>query len=526
MAAFLPSDILIQVFHLIPHPELHWHRYGLIDVSAVNKAWRVAAIQSASLWTHIRTETRRDRRLLQLFLERSRAAPLGVQLDLFCNEYGNIDADTTPGERAVVVQALLPHVQRIRKLYIRHQTLEPSSEDRETVLLLVDAGLEFSALVEYTHQRVGDEDLPEDDTLLNFTAPNLTKLSFDGVLPRDWSTLFTPQIVQLNINANGTPLDIGLIGTIFQRCHSLASLTLQTEFNGEHPLLSPPGPNWAFSPPSSLRALDLQMIMHDLLIALSLFPDTSSLHSVTVCDDQGFTRKALGRKNPPPIFMHMLRELDPIIAFEVHSDQNVLLRDAVGRTRRFEVAAEDDQCCEPAALWGALVARCAAHRTVRTLLGATSAWGWLAQVLERQQPEGGCIALQIVLDAFGDRFPGDAPPLTIGPLRALKLLPCPGEQRPQCTAEAVQQVLSLVHTNRRGIVVCLGEMTLKGVPPRTYVAEYQRLLGSLTGMWAPCTHCAARAEEIDRMERWCVYCRNGDEAMKKRCDDNWHRGWP
>ncbi|KAJ7630055.1 hypothetical protein DFH06DRAFT_1480140 [Mycena polygramma] len=529
MAAFLPSDVLIQVFRLIPHPELYWHRYGLIDVSAVSRAWRAAAIQSASLWTRIRTETRRDRRLLQLLLERSRAAPLDVHLDLFCNEYGNVDADTTAGQRAEVVQALLPHVQRIQKLYIRHQTLEPGSEDRETVLRLVDAGLEFTLLVEYNHQRVGDEDCPEDDTLLNFTAPNLTKLSLDGVLPREWSTLLAPKLVQLNINANGTPLNIDLLGTIFQQCHSLASLTLQTEFNGEHPLFSPPGPNWAFSPPGSLRTLDLQMTMPDLLTVLALFSDTSILHSLTVCDDQGFTPKALARKKPPPILMHMLHGLDPIIAFEVHSDQHVLLRDAPGRTRRFEVAAEDDQCCEPAALWGALVLRCAAHRTVRTFFGATSAWGWLARTLERRQPdppEGEGVELQIVLDAFGDRFPGDAPPLTVAALRTLKLLPRPGDLRPKCTAEAVQQVLSLVRTHRRGVVVCLGEMTLRGVPPRTYVAEYQRLADSLAGMWAQCAHCAARAEEIGRMGRWCVYCRAGDEGMKERCDDNWHRGWP
>ncbi|KAJ7346413.1 hypothetical protein DFH08DRAFT_871125 [Mycena albidolilacea] len=530
MAGSLPPDVLIEVFRLIPHPELYWHRYGLLDVTGVNKTWRSAALESGSLWSCIRTENRRDLSLLPLLLERSRISPLDVRLDLFCNQYGNPSGDTTPRERAEVVQALLPHIRRIQKLYIRHQMLEPDSEDMETILRLVGAGLEFTILTEYTHKCVGDDDDSAESATLNFTASNLLKASLDGVCPREWSTFLAPTLVELHIAS----IDMDVLGTAFQRCQSLTSLRLHNAFEEAGPL-SHPGP---LTPPPSIRTLDLHMSMPEIIAVLKLFSTSPTLHSITICDDQGLTARELGRKKPHPILTHMLRGLAPLTAFEVYGDQDVILRDAAGRTRRFQVEAEDDPCYETGALWAFLAARYDAHHTVRTILGATTAWGSLAPALELHQPEppvDSGVELQIILDdyrSFQESCEaGDTPPLHLAVLSKVTLQPPVGVLKPRCSVEAVLQMLSMVRSERHGVVVCLGELSLKDVTPRSYVAKYQTLADGLTGvgpagMWLPCAHCVARAGEIQNYARWCVHCRMGDDERKERCDNNWHRGWP
>ncbi|KAJ7889884.1 hypothetical protein B0H14DRAFT_3855628, partial [Mycena olivaceomarginata] len=483
--ACLPPDILIEVFHLIPHPEIYWHRYGLLDVAAVNKAWRTAALESSSLWSCIRTETRRDLLLLPLLLERSRTSPLDVRLDFFCDEYGNPSEDTTPSKRAEVVQALLPHVRRIQKLCIRHQMLEPDSKDMGTISRLVDAGLEFAILTEYTHE----------------SLEAFSKASLDGVCPREWSKFLAPTLVDLHI----TSIDLDTLGTIFQQYTPGP--------------LSNPGP---LTPPPSIRTLDLQMSMPELVAVLNLFSTSPTLHSLTICDDQGLTARQLKRKQPHPILTHMLRGLGPLTAFEVYGDQDVVLRDAAGRARRFHVAAEDDPCYDTGALWAFLVARHDAHHTVRTILGTTVAWRSLASALERRQPEppadsGSGVELQIILDHYGVIPTDDDNPIHLAALSKLTLQP-PGGVR--SNVAAVLQPVSMVRSERRGVVVCLGVLMLEGVAPRGYVAEYQKFVDGLKGvgpegMWLPCAHCVARAEEIQDRGRWCVHCRMGDEAMKE-----------
>ncbi|KAJ6561603.1 hypothetical protein B0H19DRAFT_1233572 [Mycena capillaripes] len=505
MAGCLPHDVLIEIFRLIPHPEIYWHRYGLIDVTGVNKTWRTAALESSSLWSCIRTENRRDRSLLPLLLERSRTSPLNVRLDLFCNEYGNPSADTTPTERAEVVEALLPHVRRIEKLYIRHQMLEPESEDMQTILCLVGAGLEFSILTEYTHECLGDDD-SDDTATLNFTAPNLLKASFDGVCPLEWSTLLAPTLVELHI----TSIDMDALRTIFQQCRSLTSLKLHNGFEEEDGPLSHPG---LLTPPPSIRTLDLQMSMPEIIAVLQLFSTSPPLHSITICDDQGLSARKLGRKKPHPILTHMLRGLASLTAFEAHGDQDVILHDAAGRTRRFQVEAEDDPCYETGAFWTFLATRHDAHRTVRTILSTTATWRSLAPALERhplEPPEDCGVELQIILDnyrSFQESCEaGDTPPIHLAALSTLTLR---GAERPRCSVDAILQVVSMVRSERRGVIVCLGELSLEGVPPRRYAAEYQTLMDGLTGlgptgMWLPCAHCIARAEAIQNYMR-CIF---------------------
>jgi hypothetical protein len=277
------------------------------------------------------------------------------------------------------------------------------------------------------------------------------------------------------------------------------------------------------------------MTMPEIIAVLKLFSTSPTLHSITICDDQGLTARELGRKKPHPILTHMLRGLAPLTAFEVYGDQDVILCDAAGRTRSFEVEAEDDPCYETGALWAFLAAHYDAHYTVRTIVGATTTWGSLAPALERHQPEppvDSGVELQVILNdyrSFQESCEaGDTPPLHLAALSKLTLQPPVGVLRPRCSVEAVLQMLSMVRSERRGVVVCLGELALKDVTPRSYVAEYKTLADGLTGvgpagMWLPCAHCVARAGEIQNYARWCVHCRMGDDETKERCDNNWHR---
>ncbi|KAJ7145658.1 hypothetical protein C8R44DRAFT_755655 [Mycena epipterygia] len=522
MAGSLPADVLVELFRLIPQPEQSYDPYySLFDAAGVNRNWRTAATECGPLWSCIRTKERRDRRLLPLLLERSGTSPLDVRLDLHY-----------PGERAAVIHALLPHVGRIQKLYIRHLTLQPDSQDTETILQLVDAGLEFTLLTEYIHEHKEDDFEPsaESDTPLNFTAPKLLAACIDGTRPRTWSTFLARTLVELDISSQGTPLDLDLLALIFQQCGALVSLTLSKGLYETHAPLLPPGPHRHFIPPPSLSALDLHMPMPDILAILGLFSGNATLESITVCDGEGLRKMTLPDKSTQPILEHMLRGLSSVVAFEVHSDQDVVIRDADSRTRRFRVEAEDDECYETGALWSFLVARFDAQRTVRTLLGTTAAWNWLARPLElhpMDPPADNTVELQIILN-YNTQFQefcdsGYYPPLNIAALKMVTLQST--EFSVKCSVEAVLQMLRMVRSARRGVVVCLGELALDGVPPRRYVAEYKKFANSLegvgpAGMWLPCAHCVARAEEIQGRGR----C--DDEKLREFCDNRWHRGWP
>lgn len=316
MAGSLPADVLIELFRQLPPQNQYWDRFGILDVAGVNKTWRIAAFGCGTLWSTIHTEWRRHRRLMPLFLERSGAAPLDVRLGLFCSEYGNPPSDTTPQERAAVVQALLPHAHRIQKLYIRHRTLEAESEDAVTILQLVDAGLEFPLLTEYIHERKGPDFQPdaEDDTPLDFTAPNLLTLSVNGTRPRAWPTLLAPLLVELEIISKGTPLDMNLLATIFGQCRALTFLKLRKGFYHTHAPLVYPGPHQRFIPPPSLRALDLYMPMPEILAVLDLIPHGAILDSITVCDGEGLRKIMLTATEPQPLLPYMLRGLAPLTA--------------------------------------------------------------------------------------------------------------------------------------------------------------------------------------------------------------------
>ncbi|KAJ7325842.1 hypothetical protein DFH08DRAFT_968488 [Mycena albidolilacea] len=197
--------------------------------------------------------------------------------------------DVTPEERAALVQTLLSHVHRIRKLFIRHGILEPEGEDETTILRLFNAGLEFTALEENTHEHRGQgfQPSPESDMPLNLTAPKLRSLSIDGIRPRAWSTLVLRSLVELDIVSKGTPFDMNLLSMIFQQCRGLASLKLRREFFHNHVALAAPAPHPRFVPPLSLRALDLYMPMSEILTVLSLLSSGSPLPAITICDEDG-----------------------------------------------------------------------------------------------------------------------------------------------------------------------------------------------------------------------------------------------
>ncbi|KAJ6587523.1 hypothetical protein DFH09DRAFT_1427593 [Mycena vulgaris] len=162
---------------------------------------------------------------------------------------------------------------------------------------------------------------------------------------------------------------------------------------------------------------------------------------------------------------------------------------AHGADARFRVYAEDDECYETGALWNLLVLRNAAHHTVHTLLGTTSAWKWLPRAVGRHQPPDPAddlrgVELQLIVERDPAQFQefcdsGYRQPLHVAALRKLTL-------RPQLTiglvftVAGVLQVLPMVCSERYGIVVCLGEPVLN-VPPRRYREEHRELADGLAG---------------------------------------------
>jgi hypothetical protein len=415
-----------------------------------------------------------------------------------------------------------------------------------TILKLVDAGLEFTTLREYTHEHMGQIFRPsaESDSPLSLTAPNLCALSLNGTRPGAWPTLLARTLVELDITAKGTPLDMDLIATIFQQCRALTSLTLRKAFHSRHSPLSSPVSHPRFVPPPSLHVLDLHMPMPEILAILRLFAHAPPLHSITVYDDKGLRPRDGQTTFAPtdhPILEHMIAGLAPLVAFEVHSDQEVILQDVSGWTRCFRVDAEDGACLDTRALWVFLVARCGARWTVRMLLGMMKAWSWLTRAfagaprpdLHPPGPRGG-LELRICVDpSTRAQFP-----LTLPMLRKLTLHPAKYANGVNISVEGVLVLLSMARTCAGSVVVCLGEVPLD-IPLRWYVTEFAKLsveikragAGASVGptrdsMWVPCAHCAKRAEAIGDLGRWCVHCRTngGNEGFAEWCDDRWHRG--
>ncbi|KAF7334955.1 hypothetical protein MVEN_02245400 [Mycena venus] len=259
MATFLPTDVLLELFRQLPQPET-WFVHGLFDIAGVNKAWRTAALGCVTLWSCTHRKSARSSSAAPAARTQRSDAPRCTP-GLVLQHLQECAKDTTPQERAAIVQTLLSHVHRIQKFYIRHITLKPGSVDEAMILQLVDAGLEFTILRDYAHEHMGPDfqRSAEFDTPLNLTAPNLFSLSIHGTRPRAWATLLPRTLVEININSKGTPLNMDLPATIFQQCRSLKSLTLRKGFHHTHAPLSPPASHPRFIPPASLQALDLHM---------------------------------------------------------------------------------------------------------------------------------------------------------------------------------------------------------------------------------------------------------------------------
>ncbi|KAJ7181559.1 hypothetical protein C8R43DRAFT_1116925 [Mycena crocata] len=262
--------------------------------------------------------------------------------------------------------------------------------------------------------------------------------------------------------------------------------------------------------------------------------------------DMDFLATVFQQCRPQPIVGHMLRGLAPLVSFEVYTDQDIVLRESLGRIRRFRVDDDDDNCYETGALWDFLVRRYDAQRTVRKFRSTTKAWSWITRVFERHQPElptpesefdsaTADIELHIIPSYFAEDFQKYChQELHVAGLAKLLLEPVPelGHYQSLFTsAEPLLHILRQVSSARRGVIVCLGELRLPDVPRRRYVAEYAAFAEALANirpaeMWVPCAHCESRAKEFQNLRLWCIHCGDADnEVWRDICDDRWHTAW-
>ncbi|KAJ7843934.1 hypothetical protein B0H13DRAFT_1909173 [Mycena leptocephala] len=263
-----------------------------------------------------------------------------------------------------------------------------------------------------------------------------------GIAPMDttpgtrlhaWPTLLARTLVELDITAKGTPLDMDLIATIFQQCCALT-----------HSPLSSPVSHPRFVPPPSLRVLDLHMPMPDILAILRLFAHAPPLHSITVCDDKGLRPRdgqTMFAPTDHPILEYM-------IAGSHHSSplKCTPTRRPSCRTSR-----------------GGRGASASTPRMARVWTRARS--GFSSSRAAAHAGRGG-LELRICVDPNARaQFP-----LTLPTLRKLTLHPAKYTNSVNISIKGVLVLLSMARTHAGSVVVCLGEVLLD-VPPHRALAR-------------------------------------------------------
>ncbi|KAJ7739022.1 mitochondrial distribution and morphology proteins-domain-containing protein [Mycena maculata] len=151
----------------------------------------------------------------------------------------------------------------------------------------------------------------DSDTPLNFTAPHLHTASLDGACPRAWSRFLALVLVELYIAMKWT------------------------EFHEAKTLLTPGPGSRAIPRPHSKCKTRTCPCPRSSPCSTSSPPARPCTWSPSATTPGSDTWSAPTRpRSPSP----------PLLVFEVHGDQDVRLRDAAGRTRRFCVEEEDDPC--------------------------------------------------------------------------------------------------------------------------------------------------------------------------------------
>ncbi|KLO14123.1 hypothetical protein SCHPADRAFT_329178 [Schizopora paradoxa] len=217
----LPDDILVFIWELAIFEESKsgffpsYDHLALLKISAVCQHWRWTALNTPSLWTHIRSRFPPD--LLNLFLKRSMEAPLNVEIT--CDKYfddnlhPSVDGDDLMrkvDKFSAKLAAILRHSNRIRFLSLSLEAYASTIIDSrlagancrtpmlEGLRFHVTSDLGLWAIPNVDLERIVDAGT---SLLEKFRSPLLRELYLDGLrAPPDYIHLASLSHLSLKFN--------------------------------------------------------------------------------------------------------------------------------------------------------------------------------------------------------------------------------------------------------------------------------------------------------------------------------------
>jgi hypothetical protein len=313
----LPDELLRQIFmHIDTHSVDQKFR-----LSQVCSQWRRAALGQRHLWNRISIMTPLDGIRLPLLLERSGSAALDVQL---LWQYRFQEPMPTSRECRVAAMRLAGSRARLHSLII-----DISRADTEALSPLLADGLIFPVLEKLEIRSF--QTRPE-AFQLSFLAPRLRRLELYEIDSMDWGRLLVRSLTHLYLDKCHSA-NLELLETVLRQCAELQSLTLRTlAFPVDFPGLNTPAAQLV----PRLRALDLSADVTDLVTILRTGFRGITLEELTTeaydgcmdSDTKQLVAEVLMGMSP----LHSLRHVD---------DQDIILRDGSGRTRRMRVWNDD-----------------------------------------------------------------------------------------------------------------------------------------------------------------------------------------
>ncbi|KZV83498.1 hypothetical protein EXIGLDRAFT_728288 [Exidia glandulosa HHB12029] len=469
----LPCELLISVFSLVCAEDTRSIEQKL-RLAQVCAYWRAVALDYRTFWTRIRIKTLQDAALLPIVLAHSGHNALDVEL---CWEYPIYHLPSksplSGAETRAVVDALLVPAQRLRlkRLYVFWTAPMPKSLD-----LLLGAGLTFPAL-EHLEVHGACHKL---DLVPCLETPLLRSLLISKLCVQSWDTLIPPSLERLDLSQAEADDAAALLAAILNRCYALEDFGWDVEC----PSLTSTD-MWQHSLAPRLKMLRLGRSVESPYNFLTFFnkhrADLIPVHDITV------TVYHVGPhldREVVQVLGELFHQTGSLVDLRVDvSQEELVIRDDVGRIRRLIVWDEDGVCYVPQH-WRTLSTHHGIDHSLRSLRMRTDEWHLFGYAFSEQPPTA-LTELCILIREDLKRFTYDQPTSTLSVPKLCKVTFVPDGDRVQLITR-LRMILPHIECDASDMVeVCISECGR-----REWIPRQEIVLGGLSDKWVLCNRCA------------------------------------
>ncbi|KZW01376.1 hypothetical protein EXIGLDRAFT_718501 [Exidia glandulosa HHB12029] len=484
----LPTELFIDIFSLACAADTYDIERKL-HLAQVCVYWRAVALTYPTFWSQIRIRTSRDATFLNVALAHSRDSALDIELSWQPRRDDTILSDA---QKHAVVEALRAPAQRsrLRCLCVDYVNVPPNA-----LRLLLGAGLEFPALEDLA---ITGKYCKQPFLEPHLQAQCLRRLSLSQVDFTSWDTLIASSLEHVCLDDVVVGESAKLLTTILRRCAALRHL----EWDVSSSFLMSTSSEVirdALAPHLDTLRLGQTILAADILRFLN--------HSVNMDPIQNIEASIYNGDRVDDETLEFLQEIifrmGRLVDLSVEeTDQQVVLRDDVGRIRRLIVWNEDSTWDIPS-LWSALSTYYSIDTSLLSLRMRTVDWNGFAGAFSKRPPSA---LTEVYITVTGDlkyyTIDGESwhpdaesrPPRTliIPNLRRIVFLhnadAAIWDVSDLPVAVRVRDILQYVECEAATRVeVCISDaVRARGEG----ISEHETLLAGLSGKWILCHHCA------------------------------------